>query len=112
MIPLGAVAQDTISGFEGVVVCRSEWLYGCVRLTVQPREMHDGKPVDTQTFDEPQLINVTPDAEADAEAEAEAEAEADPIASDQVTGREEKDVPAGRGGPRPDPVRHPDLHVR
>lgn len=57
-INLGDVARDTITGFEGVVVCRYQWLHGCVRFSLQPRELKDGKPVDPMTFDEPQLERV------------------------------------------------------
>ncbi len=48
---LGDTIRDTISGFEGVMVCYTVWLNGCIRLTIQPRQLHDGKPVDNQTFD-------------------------------------------------------------
>jgi hypothetical protein len=57
---VGDTVHDTITGFEGVVVCRSEWLNGCVRLTVQPRKLHEGKPIDSQTFDVEQLEPVEP----------------------------------------------------
>ncbi len=39
------------SGFEGVVICRAEWLNGCVRITISPQKLHDGKPVANYTFD-------------------------------------------------------------
>ena len=58
---LGATYRDTITGFEGVCICISEWLHGCRRLTLQPKAMHEGKPVESWTFDEPQL-EVVPDA--------------------------------------------------
>ena len=90
MIPLGAVAQDTISGFEGVVVARTEWLYGCVRLVLQPQELHEGQPVEAQTFDEPQLIQMT----------------GDPVAV------KEKKKKVRPGGPRPDPVSHRNVTSR
>ena len=54
-IELGEVARDTITGFTGVVICRSKWLHGCERLTLQPKELKDGKPIEASTFDEPQL---------------------------------------------------------
>lgn len=92
MIPLGAVAQDTISGFEGVVVCRSQWLHGCVRLTLQPQKMHEGQPVEAHTFDEPQLFMSTTPVE------------------DEPTEDTEEDraEPVRPGGPTPDPTRHDD----
>ena len=54
-IELGDTVKDIITGFEGVVVARTDWLYNCVRFTVQPKEMKDGKPLDSITFDEDQL---------------------------------------------------------
>ena len=55
-INLGDLAMDSISGFKGVVVADTRWLYNCRRLSIQPKELHDGKPVEAQTFDERQLI--------------------------------------------------------
>lgn len=52
---LGDTVRDTITAFEGVVVSRHEYLNGCVRLGVQPRAMHEGKPVESQAFDIEQL---------------------------------------------------------
>lgn len=54
-IELGDIAADKITGFEGVVIGDTKWLHGCRRLTLQPKKMHDGKPVDATSFDEPQL---------------------------------------------------------
>jgi hypothetical protein len=50
----GDHVKDKISGAEGIVTCRSEWQYGCVRLTIQPREQKEGKPVDPFVIDEAQ----------------------------------------------------------
>jgi len=49
---LGEELRDKITGYQGVVSARTEWLYGCRRYTVQSREMKDGKPVDSLTCDE------------------------------------------------------------
>ena len=81
-IALGDIAEDSITGFRGVVIARTEWLYGCNRLTLQPKALREGKPIDTQTFDEPQLIFI----------------EAGPRHADNV-------IQIG-GGPRPEPERH------
>lgn len=54
-VKLGSVARDTITGFTGVLVGKTEWLNGCVRLTIQPKELHEGKPVETITFDVEQV---------------------------------------------------------
>lgn len=58
-IDLGDTVRDSITGFQGVVICRAKWLHGCERLTVQPRELgKGGQPHESQTFDEPQLVPV------------------------------------------------------
>jgi hypothetical protein len=55
-VNLGDKASDTVSGFSGICVARTEWLNGCWRMTLQPQGLDkDGKPQDTQTFDEFQL---------------------------------------------------------
>ena len=64
MIQLGQKVQDAVSGFEGIVTARTEWLNGCVRVTVSPRVSKDGKTgaqelKDSQVFDEEQLKIVT-----------------------------------------------------
>lgn len=42
-IQLGQLVRDTISGFEGKVTSRIEYLNGCVRYGVQPPVDKDGK---------------------------------------------------------------------
>ena len=59
-IELGDEVRDTITGFQGVVIGDTKWLHGCRRLTIQPKELKDGKPIDSLTFDEPQLVLVEP----------------------------------------------------
>lgn len=51
-IKLGSYVRDTISLFTGTVVCRAEWLNGCVRYSVQPRVDKDGKLPDPNWIDE------------------------------------------------------------
>lgn len=58
MASVGDKVKDGISGLEGVILARTEWLYGCVRLTVQPYGEKDGKPFETFVIDEPQAILV------------------------------------------------------
>ena len=56
VVELGDSVKDTITGFSGVVVAITTWMYGCRRIIVQPKKVGaDGKPVDNQAFDEPQL---------------------------------------------------------
>ena len=59
-ISLGDEARDAITGYTGVVIAVTNWLYGCRRLTLQARELKDGKPVDNCTFDEPQCVLINP----------------------------------------------------
>lgn len=55
-VQLGDEARDTVSGFSGVCVARTEWLNGCWRMTLQPKALDkDGKPCEAQTFDDFQL---------------------------------------------------------
>lgn len=52
---LGDIVKDKITGFEGVVVARTDWLNGCVRMVVQTKKLKDGAPLEPQTFDVEQL---------------------------------------------------------
>ena len=53
---LGDLVQDKITKLKGIVSGIFCYLNGCRRIAVQPRELKDGKPVESQVFDEPQLI--------------------------------------------------------
>ena len=55
MITLGQHVSDPLTGFTGIVTCRSEYPHGCVRLCVQSRELHNGTVVDGEWFDEARL---------------------------------------------------------
>ena len=52
---LGVKAKDKVTGFTGILVARTEWLNGCVRVTLQPPMDKDGKIPESGTFDEPQI---------------------------------------------------------
>ena len=56
VVKLGDKVRDTISGFEGVAVARTEYLNGCARVGVQPPVDKDGKLPEAQHFDQPQLM--------------------------------------------------------
>jgi len=58
MIKLGSTVKDMISGFEGVAIARSEWLYGCNRIVVESNRLKDGKPTDGQWFDEQRIETI------------------------------------------------------
>ena len=56
---LGDEAKDTITGFSGVVVARTEWLNGCWRLLLQSKKLDkNGQPTEPQQFDDKQLVLV------------------------------------------------------
>lgn len=56
---LGDKVRDRITGMTGIVVSRSEHLFGCERYWVEPQEVKDGKPVDGRWFDQDSLELVT-----------------------------------------------------
>lgn len=77
---LGDTARCRITGYEGVVIARTEWINNCVRYTVQAQKLTaEGKPVEAVGFDEYDL--------------------------DLVAALELPAPPVKHGGPRPDPVR-------
>lgn len=55
-IALGTKVKDKVTGLRGVVVARTEWLFGCLRYTVQPQKLKDGSPIAMETFDEDALV--------------------------------------------------------
>lgn len=59
MVPLGSKVRDLITGLEGVAIGRSTWLYGCVRIGVEPLALKDGKPAESVWLDE-QRMEVVP----------------------------------------------------
>lgn len=53
---LGDRVKDRVSGFEGIVFHRSEWLTNCNTYGVKPTKLDkEGKPCDSVVFDEPML---------------------------------------------------------
>ena len=55
-VKLGDKVKDQITGFEGIAISRTEYLYGSVRVQVQPVKLgKSGEPQETKVFDEPQL---------------------------------------------------------
>lgn len=55
---LGDLVKDTVTGFTGVIVAYTTWLNGCIRVTVQPRELKDGKAIESCGFDIEQMVLV------------------------------------------------------
>lgn len=58
-INMGDLVRDQISGVQGIVIGYHYWLFGCERVTVQPRESKDGKPADNFGADAAQCEVVT-----------------------------------------------------
>lgn len=54
-IELGDEVKDPITGFQGIAIGRTEWLYNCDRIVVQPKAGKDGVMKGGESFDEPQL---------------------------------------------------------
>lgn len=54
-VNLGDEVKDKVTGFKGIVVAITEWLYGCRRVTVQPPAGKDGKVPEGMSFDEPSV---------------------------------------------------------
>jgi hypothetical protein len=58
-IVLGDEVKDTVTGFSGVAVARTKWMFGCDRITIQPKAKKDkdGKQElqNMEVFDEPQV---------------------------------------------------------
>lgn len=54
-IRLGSKVRDTITGFEGIAVARTDWLNGCARIGIQAAELQEGKVMDIEWIDEVQL---------------------------------------------------------
>lgn len=52
---LGKRAKDKITGFEGIITVRCQFLTGCDRYCLQPTELKDGKPLESIYFDEAQI---------------------------------------------------------
>lgn len=96
IVQLGDRIRDRISGVEGIAVARTEYLYGCTRIGVQPESHKDGKPAAWASIDEPQCEVVKPAAVPGwAETVAAATSE-----------------PTRRSGPRTDVDRSPDVVSR
>lgn len=52
---MGLKAVDIITGFEGVIIGRSQWLTGCNTYGLRPKMSKDGKLPESQFFDEAQI---------------------------------------------------------
>ena len=56
MIKLGSIVKDRLTGIKGTAIARTEWLHGCVRITIQPEGVtKEKKAYDSHTADEQQI---------------------------------------------------------
>ena len=58
VIVLGNTYKDSITDFEGVAISITKFLSSSQRVSLQPKKLHDGKPVDPQYFDAHQVNEV------------------------------------------------------
>lgn len=54
-IELGKKYCDKVTGFTGVATSRHEYLNGCVRVSLTPTTLKDGKTIEPESFDVQQL---------------------------------------------------------
>ena len=57
MIRMGSKVRDVVTGLEGIVTARCEYLTGCVQFCVVPRST-DGKMPDGSYIDEQRLERI------------------------------------------------------
>ena len=55
MIVLGKEYTDSITGFKGVAMARTEFLTGCVQVLLQPKALKSGAIQAAEWFDEQRI---------------------------------------------------------
>ena len=56
MVKLGSAVRDTLTGFKGMATGRTEYLYGCARILVEPSKLDkDDKVIECMWFDEQRI---------------------------------------------------------
>lgn len=53
---LGVEVKDQITDFKGIIVGRTQYLFGCNAYIVAPKALKDGKRVESEWFDEGRVI--------------------------------------------------------
>lgn len=66
MIELGQKAKDKITGFQGTLTGRTQWLTGCDQYCLVPPVDKDGKVGDSVWFDEGRIEILGPGVSAEA----------------------------------------------
>lgn len=57
---LGSTARDKITGYEGLIIARTEWLYGCHRYILQAQKLDDkGNPIAPHHVDQDAIELIT-----------------------------------------------------
>lgn len=84
-IALGSKVRDMISGFSGIAVAHSVYLYGCERILIEPDRLDDkGAMIEGQWIDE-QRVEVTEQSERPMS-----------LVSSATSGGPQRDAPKGR----------------
>lgn len=55
---MGEVLKDKVTGFQGVVMARTEYFTDCTHYGLCSQTLKDGKPIDWEWLDETRLIQV------------------------------------------------------
>jgi hypothetical protein len=86
---MGAELKDVVTGFQGVVTARVEWLTGCNQYRLQPQGLTaDGKIKEADQFDENRVEQVSDGITL-------------PGTNANNPDKSIKDVKTGTGGPQP-----------
>jgi hypothetical protein len=59
---LGDLARDKVTGLAGICVARIAYLDGSQQAQIQPKELHEGKPIEALWFAQNRLEVVEKDA--------------------------------------------------
>jgi len=59
MIKLGDEVRDKLTEFQGIVVAKAQYLYGCQWINVVPKFLHEGQTIENAWFDEDRFEVVT-----------------------------------------------------
>jgi hypothetical protein len=60
MVKLGEKVRDRITGFNGTVMARTEYLNGCISYAILPEKLKDGNPQEWVWIDEQRLDPLSP----------------------------------------------------
>ena len=60
-LKLGSLVKDSITGFTGIAIARTEFAYGCVHIRIQATGMTEaGEPVGAHSFDDQRIEVLAP----------------------------------------------------